>query len=73
MNQNPACLPFCDELTRALREGAQLVDVHSPSECADSILSGAVNLPLDQLDSAQEKLNLKNCCSSIADVVNAAR
>jgi rhodanese-related sulfurtransferase len=38
------------ELTRLLDAGAQLVDVLSRKEFADSHLPGAVNIPLPELD-----------------------
>ena len=53
----PNSQQLCDGLTQALKEGAQLVDVRTPAECARGTLPGAINIPLDQLSSAQDRLD----------------
>ena len=47
----------CDQLSRAIQEGAQLIDVRSAAECAEGMLPGAINLPLDKIDTAVERLD----------------
>lgn len=47
---------LCDDLSQALRDGAQLVDVRSPAECALGMLPGAVNVPLNELANSQKTL-----------------
>jgi len=55
MNFNETSL--CDDLSEALRNGAQLVDVRSPAECALGMLPGAVNMPLNELPESRSALN----------------
>ena len=43
-----------DELTKALQEGAFLVDVRSSTEFAAGSVTGAVNIPLDSLSNHLE-------------------
>ena len=47
----------CDQLSRAIQEGAQLIDVRSAAECTEGMLPGAINLPLDEIETALERLN----------------
>ncbi len=47
----------CDQLSRAIQEGAQLIDVRSTAECAEGMLPGAINLPLDKIETALERLD----------------
>jgi rhodanese-related sulfurtransferase len=47
----------CAQLSRAIQEGAQLIDVRSAAECAEGMLPGAVNLPLDEIETALERLD----------------
>ena len=50
-----------EEAQRHLREGARVVDVRSPGEYASDHVSGAINIPLGQLDSeAPSKLTDKD-------------
>jgi rhodanese-related sulfurtransferase len=47
-----------DEVRRLMGTGAQLVDVLSAKEFADSHIAGATNVPLDELGSrAREELD----------------
>ncbi len=50
----------CDDIKRAVEAGAQLVDVRSPQEFAAGALPGAINLPLQQVEYASEKLKSEN-------------
>jgi len=54
MNFNDSSL--CDDLSQALGDGAQLIDVRSPAECALGMLPEAVNVPLNELADAQKTL-----------------
>ena len=47
----------CDQLSRAIRAGAQPTDVRSTAECAQGMLPGAINLPLDEIETALERLD----------------
>jgi len=47
----------CDQLSHAIQEGAQLIDVRTAAECAKGMLPGAVNLPLDEIETALERLD----------------
>ena len=47
----------CDQLSHAIQEGAQLIDVRSAAECAEGMLPGAINLPLDEIETALERLD----------------
>tara|TARA_Y100001934_G_scaffold265126_1_gene342901 strand:- start:97 stop:489 length:393 start_codon:yes stop_codon:yes gene_type:complete len=47
----------CDPLSRAIQEGAKLIDVRSAAECAGGMLPGAINLPLDENETALERLD----------------
>ncbi|HBP83660.1 MAG TPA: sulfurtransferase [Gammaproteobacteria bacterium] len=40
-----------------MQEGAQLIDVRSPAECAQGMLPGAINLLLDEIETALERLD----------------
>ena len=49
-----------DEVRRLVGNGAQLVDVLSAKEFADSHIAGAINLPLDELGSrARDELDME--------------
>ncbi len=56
------------QLTRAIEEGAFLVDVRTPSEFASASLKGSVNIPLDsllnQLTKFKSKKNIVVFCRS---------
>ena len=47
------------QLTEVIKEGATLVDVRSPGEFSSGSVKGAVNIPLDQLNSQLGKLKGK--------------
>ena len=47
----------CGPLSRAIREGTQLIDVRSAAKCAQAMLPGAINLPLDEIETAPERLD----------------
>ena len=47
----------CDQLSRAIQEGAQLIDVRSAAECAQGMLPGVTNLPLDEIETALQRLD----------------
>lgn len=52
-------LAIRDEVDRALREGARLVDVRTASEFSGGHLAGALNLPLGELGAGARKLGEK--------------
>ena len=47
----------CDQLSRAIQEGAQLIDVRSAAECTEGMLPGAIKLPLDEIEAASQRLD----------------
>jgi rhodanese-related sulfurtransferase len=47
------------QLIEAIKEGAFLVDVRSPGEFASGSVKGAVNIPLDRLQSQLAKFKAK--------------
>ena len=48
------------DLAALIQEGAYLVDVRSPQEFASGTVKGAVNIPLDKLQSQLKKCEGKN-------------
>lgn len=50
-----------NNLTEALKKEAFLVDVRTPSEFKSGSIPGAVNIPLDKLNSQLAKCKGKNC------------
>ncbi len=49
-----------EDLAVLIREGAYLVDVRSPQEFAGGSVKGAVNIPVDQVQSQIDKFKGKN-------------
>jgi len=47
----------CDELSHALKKGAQLIDVRSPAECDEGMLPGAINVPLSEIETDRDRLD----------------
>jgi rhodanese-related sulfurtransferase len=60
--------PDKSALSRAIQEGAYLVDVRTPAEFVQGSVKGAVNIPLDQLqkklDAFKGKKNIVVFCRS---------
>jgi len=59
------------ELAEAIKEGAVLVDVRTPAEFAEGSVKGAVNIPLDRVQS--QLSTLKNKKSIVVFCKSGAR
>ena len=58
-----------DGLSKAITEGAEIVDVRTPREFSEGHIEGAVNVPLDSIKSNVHEFLTKNkavitCCKS---------
>jgi rhodanese-related sulfurtransferase len=61
--------PDSDEIAKLIEDGAEIIDVRTPSEFKSGHMQGSINIPLDSIDRQIKKLRASNstiitCCRS---------
>jgi phage shock protein E len=61
--------PDSDEIAKLIEDGAEIIDVRTPSEFKSGHMEGSINIPLDTIDRQIKKIRAANspiitCCRS---------